>query len=669
MGCALELRDSWHCALTASDAAIPAASDASWAPTALPYAPLVSVATAVWFQATLSATEMSNDFRYQLRLRLAGESIAVWIDDQAVESVAQLPGEATLDCTSLLSGGDQRLIIRVSGASGPVGLVSEPMFGPTARLSVSWWDEEGRAIVPVRAHVRRDAQEICIQTDLCLRNDYGIAQECTVRQEVVDEQDEVVADYSSDTLSLDEKSIVRHSTEWSLEALPEWWPSRPTRYRLRTAVVRPDGQADVWESPLASASYGVSDGRLHVNGRVLFWRGVRADFCYPELGRSISLMALEREVDLIRSCGFTGIVMQDVDLAILDACEAAGVCVLIEVEGEEHSGARGLVESVLGYSCVIGFLASNREMLTEPLAGLGLLDRFARLTPESVIAYRLEPSREADVLEGIGTTYQRYQRGVGATVLQEQVDLCRVLHDRHYKTGQAGDLYSTFADRDSAAEGPVGVVDAYRNRKPVSWFYQSQLTPAEQGPFVWIADEWVPGAERRVLVFSNCRVVTLTLNGQVVDAIKADEGDGNDHLPFAPFTFEVPEFMRGVLKAIGYVDDRPVAEHERVTPLDPSVLFIEIDDGGRALVADGVDAVFVRASIRDDVGNLVPDSLQEVKFTIEGAGRLVGETPTSAEAGVASILIQARGEAGEIRVTALAPGLQEAMYRFVSVVG
>lgn len=665
MSGAWELRDGWRCALTASDATVPAPTDASWTPTALPYAPHVSAAQVVWFQATLSMAEVSRDCRYELSLRLAGTSVSVWIDDQAVELIAILPGQATLECRDFLSEGDQCLTLRVSGLTGSVGLVSEPVCRAVDRLSVSWWDEDGRAILPVRAHLQRNAQGACIQADLCLRNDYGIAQECVVRQTVLDDSDEVLAEFTSETLSLDEKSILRHSIKWSLEAVSEWWPGRATCYRLRTTVARPDGKEDGWESPLATASYGVAKGRLQVNGRVFFWRGVRADFSYPELGRSLSARALSREVSLIRLCGFTGIVLQKVDLAILDACEAGGLCVLIELQSD--SGSRGLVESVMGYSCVLGFLVSSGEAMSEVLAELGLLGRFAQLTPEEVSAYQLDPPHEVDVLEGIGTTYQRYQRGVGAALLQEQVDLCRVYHDRSYAAGKAGDLYSTFADHEGAVEGPIGIVDAYRNRKPVAWFYQSQLTPAEQGAFVWIAEEWIPGAERRVLVFSNCRVVGMTLNGQVVDAIKADEGDGNDHLPFAPFTFEIPEFVSGVIKAVGYVDDQPVAEHKRVTPLDPSALFVEIDDANRALVADGVDAVFVRASIRDDVGNLVPDSLQEVKFTIEGAGRLVGQNPISAEAGVASILVQARSAAGEIRVTALAPGLQEALCRFVSV--
>jgi beta-galactosidase len=89
---------------------------------------------------------------------------------------------------------------------------------------------------------------------------------------------------------------------------------------------------------------------------------------------------------------------------------------------------------------------------------------------------------------------------------------------------------------------------------------------------------------------------------------------------------------------------------------------------GRELVADGSDWVRVHAEIRDVRGTVCPFADDLVEFAIQGDGRIVGDgkigaNHVRAEAGIATVLVQAGKNAGEIVVEArafdLAPGRLE----------
>jgi beta-galactosidase len=60
----------------------------------------------------------------------------------------------------------------------------------------------------------------------------------------------------------------------------------------------------------------------------------------------------------------------------------------------------------------------------------------------------------------------------------------------------------------------------------------------------------------------------------------------------------------------------------------------------------------------DGHGTVLPKTDQAVTFTVEGPGKLVGENPVVAEAGVASILLVAGREAGVITVSAGAAAVE-----------
>ncbi|BCM92002.1 beta-galactosidase [Abditibacteriota bacterium] len=252
----------------------------------------------------------------------------------------------------------------------------------------------------------------------------------------------------------------------------------------------------------------------------------------------------------------------------------------------------------------------------------------------------------------------------------------------------------------------AGMMDIYRLPKFTTNFFQSQrdshfkMATIDSGPMVHIANFWTARQNpAKVIVFSNCQEVELQLNGRTIARQKPDSGpdtpysgkqgvtydtngvdynltggnpfDGGNakHLAHPPFTFTNVTWQAGELKAIGYLDGKVAAQHLVRTPEAPASLQLEFDTAHNELVADGADAVFVRALVVDKNGTVVPDAVPEVKFTAEGAGHLVGNNPLPAEAGIGSILLQAGLEAGTITVRAESPGLRVAQATIRSVPG
>jgi beta-galactosidase len=76
--------------------------------------------------------------------------------------------------------------------------------------------------------------------------------------------------------------------------------------------------------------------------------------------------------------------------------------------------------------------------------------------------------------------------------------------------------------------------------------------------------------------------------------------------------------------------------------------------------------MFVRASISDDQGTVISDNSRSVKFSLEGDAKLIGDNPFKAEAGIASILMQAGISPGKIKVTAKSEGVASAEIEIIS---
>jgi beta-galactosidase len=252
-----------------------------------------------------------------------------------------------------------------------------------------------------------------------------------------------------------------------------------------------------------------------------------------------------------------------------------------------------------------------------------------------------------------------------------------------------------------------GALDWLREPKFSYYFFQSQRGTNE--PSLFIANYWTPRpSPAKVVVFANCEEVELQLNGRILARQKPDAGPnsrmgdpkpeeamlvnymktgksveefekmiearrkqgnrdpvftGGDctNLQHAPFTFPLVPFEAGALKAVGYIGGTKVAEFTRRTPGAPAAVRLVAETCDRNLVADGSDALFIRAQITDEHGEIVHSARVPVTFSASGPARLISPAQaTSEQDGVATMLLQASEQAGKIRVTATAGDLRPA---------
>ena len=131
----------------------------------------------------------------------------------------------------------------------------------------------------------------------------------------------------------------------------------------------------------------------------------------------------------------------------------------------------------------------------------------------------------------------------------------------------------------------------------------------------------------------------------------------SDMLFCPPFVFDLKNYEPGSLKAVGYIKNEVVAEDVVTTAGKASVIKLTYDKSGKQLKTDGADAVFVYATVCDAKGNPVFASDASIQFSDKGNGKPIGQNPVKAEAGIATILVQASAVKGSITVDAKAEGL------------
>jgi len=125
-------------------------------------------------------------------------------------------------------------------------------------------------------------------------------------------------------------------------------------------------------------------------------------------------------------------------------------------------------------------------------------------------------------------------------------------------------------------------------------------TPADQAPHV-----------EHVEVYSNCRDVRLSLNGEDLGA-KPLPGD------LAPRTWEVP-YAAGTLTATCV--DHPAVRDELRTAEAAAAIRLALETPGAGMGYDGM--ALVRATVVDAKGTPVPDAEIPLSFSVAGAGKMV----------------------------------------------
>jgi beta-galactosidase len=170
------------------------------------------------------------------------------------------------------------------------------------------------------------------------------------------------------------------------------------------------------------------------------------------------------------------------------------------------------------------------------------------------------------------------------------------------------------------------------------------------------------GQEINVWVLSNCEEVELFLKGKSLGRQKMPL---NSHLEWKV------KYTPGVLRARGYKNGKQIAEAREETTGAPAAVKLIPD---RTIInADGEDVSLVTVAIVDAKGRIVPVANNEVHFTLDGPGQIIGVGnghPNTTESdklpqrsvfnGLAQVIIQSEKHSGKMKLIAESTGLQAA---------
>ena len=209
-----------------------------------------------------------------------------------------------------------------------------------------------------------------------------------------------------------------------------------------------------------------------------------------------------------------------------------------------------------------------------------------------------------------------------------------------------------------------GIVDLAGFPKDVYYMYQSEWRPDKTVLHLFPHWNWTPGQTVDLLAYyNNADEVELFVNGKSQGV--RSKGDGEYHV-----MWRVP-FEPGTIKAVSRKAGKTVAEQVINTAGEPAQIHLTPDRA--TIAADGNDLSFVTVEILDSDGNLCPTAVNEVTFTVEGAGQNEGVdngNPISLErfkadsrkamAGKALLIVRNNGKKGDINVKAVSPGLSDA---------
>jgi beta-galactosidase len=221
-----------------------------------------------------------------------------------------------------------------------------------------------------------------------------------------------------------------------------------------------------------------------------------------------------------------------------------------------------------------------------------------------------------------------------------------------------------------------GLFDAFRQPKYAYHLFRSQTAAdlrhplADCGPMVFVAHEMSAFSDSDVVVFSNCDSVRLSAYGGAKTWTKPVV-HAKGHLPNAPVVFrnvwdfwEAREYSyvqknweKVHFVVEGIINGQVVCTEKKMPSRRSTKLRLSVDGLGKQLVADGSDFIVVIAEVTDDNGHVRRLAKENIVFTVEGEGEIIGDAriganPRAVEFGSAPVLIRSTRRAGKIKVKA-----------------
>ena len=257
-------------------------------------------------------------------------------------------------------------------------------------------------------------------------------------------------------------------------------------------------------------------------------------------------------------------------------------------------------------------------------------------------------------------------------MLTQAMSLYRSTQELFHTTGQfiGGCQWHPFDHQRGYHPDPYwgGIYDAFRQKKTAFNMFAAVLNSPSpitnhQSPIVSIAHEMTQFSEKDVTIFSNCDSVRLTMyDGEHCWTQPVEKGlvvfkDAWDFFEARNHSYTQKSWQSVKMVAEGIIDGKVVCKEEKMPSRRSTKLRLYVDEMGKNLVADGSDFVVVVCEVTDDLGHVRRLAKENIHFTVEGEGEIIGDAsinanPRAAEWGSAPVLIRSTRQAGKIKIKA-----------------
>lgn len=220
-----------------------------------------------------------------------------------------------------------------------------------------------------------------------------------------------------------------------------------------------------------------------------------------------------------------------------------------------------------------------------------------------------------------------------------------------------------------ATGSQFGILDYCGFPKDEAWYLKSWWTDE---PVLHILPHWNlqghEGDSIDIWVYSNCDEVELTVNGKKLECKPMPR---NGHLSWKAV------YQPGAVKAVGYKNGKKILARTVETTGDAARISLTADRP--VIQADNRDVAVCNIELQDKKKRFVPTACNDLTITVSGPVRILGvgngdpayqatERPADADArtfqvkafnGLAQVLLQSTGEAGEATLTVVSENLPE----------
>lgn len=489
-------------------------------------------------------------------------------------------------------------------------------------------------------------------------NDDNIPRSFRMKNMLLDAAGLEVASSLSELYDLDPGQGQRIMTRMIIMQPALWTPETPFLYTVRTQLLSENGSVvDSRETRTGIRSVRITpDKGLLINGEPVSINGTNRNQEYPYIGFALSDNASYRDVVKIREAGFNLVQCSHYPPApaFLDACDELGLMVINSVPDGTCTGDPMFTEGAVQDVQLMCRRDRNHpsvvlwEICPDGVkASAGLPARLYQTFKEELPLGNNFTSGNNDSIADV-LIYSGPGLPPGPEVYPPAKPVLWI---------RSGDCLMYDYNRGSPL-GPdtEGIMNIFRLPKPVWWFYRSQ---SDEDPVCFIAHNNLPDSGNSVTVYSNADTVRLLRNDTLLAVQGPHHGPGSVSYNHPPFTFTLPEYTPGTLRAVALRNGKEVASHSVTTPGRAAAIRLTADFSNRPLQAGNSDVIFIYATLADSAGNQVSTSDALVEFTVRGDAELIGSNPVKAEAGVASILLRA-GDPGKIMIKASSAGISEA---------